>query len=192
MNEPEKNEALHPARGKLRFSIGQLLVVTAIVSVVLMVLVTVVPPLWSLAITSPATKEFFNTLFGPASWGGGTMRWREYVQRAPRMTVWVVGGMLLFRRRKLHPQVSHYALIGLAGLMLLEVFNIGVAVWVSYWLQNQGNTPVGLPRLYLDIVGPFQQFVRPIVEAICWALILAAVLGWRSEARADGVVKSSE
>lgn len=152
MDETNKTEASEPPRSKLRFSFGQLLVVTAIVSVVLMVLVTVVPPLWSLAITSPSTKELFNNLFGPASWGGGTMRWREYVQRLPRMTVWVVGGLLLFRRRKLHPQVSQYALIGLAGLLLLEAFNIGVNVWVYYWLQSQGNTPVGLPRLYLDVV----------------------------------------
>jgi hypothetical protein len=193
MDETNKIDASEPSRGKLRFSIGQLLVVTAVVSVVLMVLVTLGPPLWSLARIGPARAAFFDTLLGPLNASGV---WQQIVTRIPRFAVWLIGAIVLVRRRKQHEGVSQCALAGLAGLFLLEIVAIGLTVWMTYWMRTQLQPPVlasstavqtvvpptfGPPPYYAEVSSVFYRFVRPMVDACCWVLILLAVLAWRGE-----------
>lgn len=180
MNDGSEKKRSEESCGKLRFSIGQLLVVTAIVSVVLMMLVTLLPPLWALAMENPTSRSWLDWFFGPANWMGLSFRWREYIQRAPTAIVWVVGAILLVRRRQLHPQVSRYALIGLAGLLLLEIVDIGFSVWLTYWVRIPGNA-ASVVRPYIAVVGPYRWYVAPLFRAGCWVLVLKAVLGWRED-----------
>jgi hypothetical protein len=201
MDETELPEASEPSRGKLRFSIGQLLVVTAIVSVVLMVLATLVPPLLSLAMMNPVTKAFFDSLLPVAlarslSFPGV---WLDYSRRLPSIVVWTVGVVVLVRRQKRHPRVSQCALVGLAGLLAVELARIGLGLWLNYLLTaptagaTAGGAPVSpnVPPIYTTVASVYYQYLRPVSEATCWALILAAVLGWREEGSVQGAVAQS-
>jgi hypothetical protein len=197
MDETNKNDAPESSRRGMRFSIGQLLVVTAIVSVVLMVLVTLAPPLWSLAVASPSTKSFFDTLFGPF-FGSGISQ--EYGRRIPLYLVWAIGAVLLERRWKQHPRVSLCALAGLTGLLLLELIGVGLTLSMYYRMQAQvlsatvspqaamPGTPMPIPPLpslsptASETLLIYYRYVRPVAAACCWALILTAVLGWRGNA----------
>jgi hypothetical protein len=165
----------------LRFSVGQLLVVTAIVSVALMVMVMLTPPLWSLAMASPSPRAFSNTLLEPFT-GSGV--WLDYARRMPHFIVWGVGCALLVRRRKRHPRVSLCALTGLAGLLLLDLVAIGFSLWMCYRIKATGGAPQSLsaPSMYSDAAGLYYRLIRPAGEACCWALILMAILGWRGVA----------
>jgi hypothetical protein len=184
------------SRRKVRFSIGQLLVLTAIVSVVLMVLVTLLPPLWSLAVTSRSTKTFFDTLWEPLARSGLS---QEYGRRVPMYLVCAVAAVLLGRRWKKHPRVSVCALAGLTGLLLLELVGFGVALSTYYRMQAQLSsvtsspqtampaTPIPVPPMSplspmaSEMLLTYHRYIRPATLVCCWVLIFTAILGWREQ-----------
>jgi hypothetical protein len=200
MNDSEKDKAPDPSHDGLRFSVGQLLVVTAIVSVVLMVLVTLVPPLWALAASRLPTNAFFDGVLAPVRASGVLP---QYSHRIPLLVVWIAGAILLLRGRKQYRRVSQCALAGLAGLLVIELVSIGQALWWSHAFLNAqaGAQLVGspavaptmptMPPLYSELVAVWR-YLRPVLEACSWVLILMAVLGWRGEASEQDAPKSCQ
>jgi hypothetical protein len=202
VNTPEKHDAPEPPRGKLRFSVGQLLVVTAIVSVVLMLLVTLLPPLWALAMMYPVSKAFLEALVPDAL--ARPLRfpgiWLVYSRQLPSIVVWTAGVVVLVRRRQRHPRVSQCALAGLGGLLAAKLARIGLGLWLNYLMNvptagaTTGGGPISpsIPPIYTTVASVYYQYLKPVSDAICWTLILMAVLGWRDGASEQDGPKSFE
>lgn len=141
MDAIEVGEVERPSRtiGKLQFRISHLLIVAAIVAVMLTLLVTLVPPLWVLAMVSPSAQGFFGKWFGQGSFG--LVRPWEYEKQARHIVVWVGVSLLLVKRWNRHLNVSRCALVALAGFFILEVLDVGISTWGWTLLQNQPPPP---------------------------------------------------
>ena len=86
----------------------------------------------------------------------------------PVLLVWLVGGMLILRRWNAGRNVSGYALIAIGGLLA-----ISVARSVFYlWLRGAYRGPYGMAFFWAAAIVP------PILMAVCWAMLIAALLGW--------------
>ncbi len=148
-----------------RYSLGGLLVFVAGLCVLLTVLFVLVPEVIMLADATARTSNVFTSLI--------YFILDKRLNLVPELLVWVVGAVIVFRRRQRHPNVSRCALLGLSGFILITIVNLA---FLHYLGPNAPFVPSpGILLIYQFHIACFQ----PLVAAASWCLVLIAVLGWR-------------
>ena len=96
----------------------------------------------------------------------------------PLFLIWSVGGVLIWQRRRRHPQVSRYALLGICGLAAVALLNALFSTWLQGTLMRQ-------PSFMASSQGMVYYFAYIVIISLatsgCWILILVAILGWRGD-----------
>jgi hypothetical protein len=94
--------------------------------------------------------------------------------RLPTLAVWAVGALICVLRWKKHPRVSLVALSAIALLFFSFLYDVAITVHMNFyrgWWSNPSHTK------QFDFWNPL---VWATVHALAWALILVAIIGWRS------------
>lgn len=93
----------------------------------------------------------------------------------PLFLVWGVGVVLAITSWRRHRAVSALVLIVIAGSMLQTVLNTYLNLYLPSWLlaRNTRLLDVGLISIALN-------FINVMLDALWWALLLAAIFGWRN------------
>ena len=95
---------------------------------------------------------------------------------SPENLVWLIAGIILFRRRKRHPQVTKYALCAMLGLVVIALVNHVSEIVFQSTMSRSPRSTADL-QTYLMLRGLVTTFAR----AGCWILLFIALLGWRGE-----------
>jgi hypothetical protein len=99
--------------------------------------------------------------------------WQSLVWAIPYLATLVVGIFLAVVRWQRHPAVSALLLFALAGTL---VSAIGYRIAAPLIIAGRGGAPLSSIALYLGLLG----IVVALVRTVCWALTIAAILGWRT------------
>ena len=87
----------------------------------------------------------------------------------PVTLVWLVGGILLFRRWKKERSVSPWGLVAIGGCLAIT---LGRSLF-HLWLYHSGWASKGGSLIWIGEIAP------SVLMAVCWALLIAALLGGR-------------
>ena len=98
------------------------------------------------------------------------------IVQLPLILVWVIGLVLAIIRWKRHPRASLFTLIAITGLMILSLAGSLLSVWLPVMIRT-GGWDVSRIGVINTAVG----FVRSLLAAILWGLLLAAIFGKRNE-----------
>ena len=100
-----------------------------------------------------------------------------YVFQIPFYLVWLAGLILAIVFWKRHPKASLLAVIGLAGIFLLNVISVYTSTFLSMDLYTKGLSTVEIGRT-LSI----RTIVSNILTAGCWGLVIASIFVGRKQA----------
>ena len=94
----------------------------------------------------------------------------ETVAFFPFSLIWCNAFVILVNRRRMHPYVSTFALLGLTGLSVDWLGRSAMGLWMN-WAQPE----------YLTFLAVYEvhSCVSLLLKAGCWWLLVVAVLGWR-------------
>ena len=92
----------------------------------------------------------------------------------PTYLVWVIGLVLAWRRRRVHPQPYVTLCIALGGLLLYSLASPVIGALVAAWVHRREWDRSSVETMIKGL-----GFVDGLVMAILWGLVLAAALGWR-------------
>jgi hypothetical protein len=100
---------------------------------------------------------------------------RAVVAQAPIWIVWLVGIVFAIARWRRHTMVSLLTIVALLVLAGSSVLGPLAGRWLFFGLRNLGwgGSQFLLTGLW--------SFGLALVKALGWALLLAAIFGWRSE-----------
>lgn len=107
----------------------------------------------------------------------------NYALQIPLYLVWLVGVVLAVISWKRNPKVSLLTVIALAVFFILSGVGTGLNMWLPPTWYERGWMPARIGLLTAAI-----GFVRTLVDAVGFGLLLAAVFGWR---KANGQALSS-
>jgi hypothetical protein len=99
---------------------------------------------------------------------------RNLVAQSPILLVWLAGFGLAVLRWQRHPKVSLLTVIAIVLYFVGASGNAVAGRWLVVALRNFGWTMQG--TLGTAIIS----FVMAVIKAAGWALLFAAVFGWRS------------
>ena len=94
----------------------------------------------------------------------------------PVILVWLVGGILSLSYWRRHPKVSRLTLIAIAVLFVESLAGMYLSLYLPLMLSERGWNS-GRLTIFLPTVG----FVRALVRAVSWGLLLTAIFGQRDE-----------
>lgn len=100
----------------------------------------------------------------------------QYLVQIPVFIVWLVGIVLAVVYWRWHPKVSLLAFIALAAFLVTSLFGSALSMWLPIGLQRRGWA-LARVGMIVTVVG----FIRSLVSATLWGLLIAAIFGWRSE-----------
>ncbi|MEX0610953.1 MAG: hypothetical protein WD229_02430 [Pirellulales bacterium] len=95
---------------------------------------------------------------------------------SPAYLVWLVGLWLCVGRRRQYPGPATWAGIAIAIVILERLAEASFSLWHTFlldrgWTQQQAAMLHGMLSL-----------VRALSEAVAWAMVLVAIVGWRKGA----------
>jgi len=96
--------------------------------------------------------------------------------QSPVYLVWIVGMGLCGLFWQKQPRVALLALIALIGFFISSVVGSLISMWLPIRLQEQG---MAFSQISMILTGV--GIIRALISAVLWALILAAIFGWRGE-----------
>jgi hypothetical protein len=102
-----------------------------------------------------------------------------YLVQVPVILVWLTGIVLAIVFWKRQPRVALLAVIAFAGFLVMNVINTYLNLWLPLTLQRQG--------MQLSMIATLQTvrgILSSLASAALWALIVAAIFGWRKENQA--------
>ena len=94
----------------------------------------------------------------------------------PVILVWLVGGILSLSYWRRHPKVSRLTLIAIAVLFVESLAGMYVSLYLPLMLSERGWNS-GQLSIVLSTAG----FVRALVRAVSWGLLLTAIFARRDE-----------
>jgi hypothetical protein len=99
---------------------------------------------------------------------------RSLVAQSPILLVWLAGFGLAVLRWQRHPKVSLLTVIAIVLYLIGASGNALAGRWLVIALRNLGWTIPG------TLGTATISFVMAVIKAVAWALLFAAVFGWRS------------
>ncbi len=99
-----------------------------------------------------------------------------YLIQLPVLIVWLVGGVLALVHWRRHPRVSLLALIALGVFFIQMLVGTYLSIWLPMTLVRQG-----MSAAQMGLIMMARGVVQSLVSAVAWALLIAAVFGWRSK-----------
>ncbi|RYE89436.1 MAG: hypothetical protein EOO75_11815 [Myxococcales bacterium] len=100
----------------------------------------------------------------------------QLIFRLPLWVVWFVAVGLAVSRWKQHPRVSGLV-VGAVALLALEAIVGTVVTFAAPVLMRETTSATGISTLLM-----VYRIVANLVTAVGWAMLLAAVFGWRTPA----------
>jgi len=97
------------------------------------------------------------------------------IVQIPLIIVWLFGIIIAIARWKKHPQISLLSIIAITGLLFLSVAGNFLGVWLPVMLRTN-NWNINRIGVINAAVG----FVRSLLAAILWGLLLAAIFSKRN------------
>jgi hypothetical protein len=156
-----------------QFSLRNLLVVVSVIAILLALMFTFIPGLWSLATETEGARLAIQR------WTQLAFFWRVNV--IPYVLVLGIGTFMLVRPWRRHPQVCLCALVGIGGLFLLWGADLSLRAGLF-----PGAASVRASRnatdVFMTIYPWYRTLVYPLLSVGCWSLILLAIVGWRDQA----------
>ena len=96
--------------------------------------------------------------------------------RSPVMIAWLVAIVIAIARWKKHPKVSMLVVVALAIMSVEMVVGTAVSMYLPYYMVRAGRRATEMGVFYA-VFG----LATSLVSTACWALLLAAIFGWRAE-----------
>jgi hypothetical protein len=98
-----------------------------------------------------------------------------YLTQLPVILVWLIGLVLALVYWRRHPTVSLLAIIAIVGFLVTSLVGTYLSVWLPLTLQERGWSigRIGILMTARGVIGS-------LISAVLWALLLAAVFGWRN------------
>jgi hypothetical protein len=100
---------------------------------------------------------------------------RNLVVQSPILLVWLAGFGLAVLRWQRHPRVSLLTVIAIVLYFVGASGNAVAGRWLAVALRNLGWVVSG------TLGSAIISFVMAVIKAVAWALLFAAVFGWRRE-----------
>lgn len=100
---------------------------------------------------------------------------RNLVAQSPLLVIWLAGFGLAVLRWNRHPRVSLLTVIAIVLYFIGASGNALASRWLVGALRNLGWLVPG--TLGTALVS----FVMAVIKAVAWALLFAAIFGWRNE-----------
>jgi hypothetical protein len=98
------------------------------------------------------------------------------IVQIPLILVWLVGIIIAIARWKKHPRISLLSVIAITGLLFLSIAGNYLGMWLPVMLRaNNWN----ISRI--GVINTAVGFVRSLLSAILWGLILAAIFSKRND-----------
>ncbi len=96
----------------------------------------------------------------------------------PVVVIWIVGIILSLIRWKRHPRISMLALLGLAGFMIMFVFNLVINIWASHtFYGNENAWTASQIETFYNVKG----VITALIEAGFWVMLIYAIFAMRGE-----------
>lgn len=100
----------------------------------------------------------------------------QILGRLPTLIAWLVAVVIALVRWKKHPKVSALVVIAVAilsiELLIGSVFTAAMPRYLS--ASGRGASEIG-------VVFAAYSFVNSAISAGCWAMLIAAIFGWREQ-----------
>lgn len=97
-----------------------------------------------------------------------------YLLRSPLYLVWLVGIILAIALWSRHPKVSLLTTVALSVLLLASLFGTYIDIRLPLLLHSHGMSTSRLSLLISAL-----SFLRALLHAGAWILLLWAIFGWR-------------
>jgi hypothetical protein len=99
----------------------------------------------------------------------------QLVTRSPLFLTWTVAVVFALVRWKKHPAVSALVLIAVAVFFVQAI----VAAWAAFLPVSLSRA--GRSHAEVGVIMSVYGWATTFVSTACWALVVAAIFGWRSE-----------
>ncbi len=95
----------------------------------------------------------------------------------PLYLVWIAAIIVAIVSWRKNPRVSLFTVIGVAGILIINLVGTIVSVSMPITLQRQGFS-----GMRISTTVTIWNIASSVLTAGCWGLIVAAIFGWRKSA----------